>query len=632
MLIQTKQIDPVSLDAFVFNAISGEAFSGILANYIANSGFMGYNVVWTTGGAQTVLGTLTFANSPFVPYVGTSGTAPSRLYVDASIALNISGFSGYATGHFLSAYNAQTVYGYNTFVDAVTVGTPSGSGEAVNIYYLLNVSGALQNQISNVTVNNVVYQTGTQIIGGSKTFANEVYVPIPVTSSGAVPKSYVDSHSSTNGVDLVSNQTISGIKTFVQSPIVPIATSPTQVPQLAQLTALGTVIGGVNGFAGVLTINGTSGASGAVYLNGAGTVTMTQCGSIFYFSGNSAGNTQLYSAQVPLPSGITGISFSFATGFAALPTITCAIENTGTSNTFITPRIYGKSTGSFGIALSAATPDSSYICDFIAIPTFSGGSGFFGLQGAQGNPGSFPNARGAWQAGLVYQPLDFVYQTANSSSYIATTSNISTNANQPLGTGNAFWQIFASGLVGPTGSFAFQGAWSPSFNYVNGYSATNSGSLYGFTGVSSSGITPATGAGWAVLASAGSIGYFINSGTITGNFTNLSFFLSPVSTGLYVAEAFVSRTFNMTGFALASVVSGSGPLFGGVVSGDIYVNDLNNNKTIIQAFTFNSGITSYVSGGLSYVITGMSRMGLDITNTMSGIDKFSVGVFGFGIN
>jgi hypothetical protein len=134
-----------------------------------------------------------------------------------------------------------------------------------------------------------------------------------------------------------------------------------------------------------------------------------------------------------------------------------------------------------------------------------------------------------------------------------------------------------------------------------------------------------------LVAAKGAIGY-LNVNTITGNFTNLSFFLSPANiTGLDLAESIVSRDFYCTGFAIMAVTTGAGPLNGGILSGRLYTRDTSNVKTVFQDFTFTSGAYSYISGNFSQPITGFHRIGIDLRNTLSGIDKVSVGVFGFGV-
>ena len=213
----------------------------------------------------------------------------------------------------------------------------------------------------------------------------------------------------------------------------------------------------------------------------------------------------------------------------------------------------------------------------------------------------------------------------------------------PVGSGSAVNQWYVdhinlTGAQGPTGYWAWQGNYNPNANYAPGTSVFLSGSSYGLTGISgfySSGINPAllTG-GWTYVAQAGGIGSLvIQSGAyITGNFVNLSFFVDPVLTGLDLADAWISRTFQFTGFALGCLTSGNGPYVpGAILSGHIYCRDLNNIKTTLQSFTLNTGVYTSISGGFGIPVTGMYRMGIDLTSTISGISKLAIGAFGFGL-
>lgn len=632
MLINVAQIDSTSLSAFIANSFSGAALSGSLLAYVNASGYLGNSILYVTGGDQIINGNKTFINNPNIPYTGGTGQAITKKYVDDQNGANITNYSGFAQQYFVSVSNNDYISGRKFFTGNLGVGYPIETGDAVNILYLSGVSGVIAAQIGSANLINVVLTSGIQTLSGLFNFTNEVFGIAPTTPSGFATKSYVDNLSITGVVYSTGmDQTISGIKTFVNSPIVPIATNSNQAVQLAQLNALGTVMGGVTGFGGVLSINGTSGASGNVYLQGAGTVTVSQCASIFYISGYTANNTQLYSAYIPIPSGNTGIQFVFNTGFNYLPAITHAIETTGNNNSFITPRIYNKQLTGFYVAFSSGIPDNTYFYNFAALPVISG-SGFLGIQGSQGIAGNSPTPKGAWKAGVVFNTLDFIFQSGVS--YITSQIHISDSTNRPAGTGNAYWQLFSSGAVGPTGYWVYQGDYNTGSIYVNGYSVTYNQSSYGYTGINPiSGVTPdTTNTGWVVMALKGPIGYFINSGIITGNYVNMSFFFDPVGTGLALAEAFVSRTFNITGFALGCVNTGNAPLNGGILSGQLYERTLTNSKNNFQSFAFDTGIYSYVSGGLAWTVTGMSRIGLDVTNTLSGISQFSVGVFGFGIN
>lgn len=639
-MIAVRQINQTELNAAIAAAITGGNFSGMLNAYTAASGYLGPTILYVSGGDQLVHGVKAFESSPLVPFSGANtGSAASQAYVDQKIVFYIDSLSGTITGGFVTLADNQTILGYKIFTGAVGVGVPTQSTHAVPYSVLTYVSGLLQSGIENVTVADAVTLDTDQTVTGRKTFVVSPYVPIPTNPSGAVPLSMLTGVTVGNTVFTTGNQTISGIKTYVQSPLVPLATLPNQAVNLQQLNALGVSMGGVTGFGGVQSLNGSTGsASGAVYLQGAGTVTITQCGAIFYVSGFTANNTQLYSVQIPLASGATGGSFTFPTGsgqaFGTLPTITTTLAVTGSPAGFMRSMVYGATTGGFNIAFESGIPGDGYVLNVNAIPAASG-TGFFGIQGADGRAGASLSSRGVWLAGTVYSNRDWVYQPTVAASYVCTQTHISTAFNAPAGTGSANWAIMSTGTRGPTGLWSYNGIFNTGVAYSYGQSATQNGSTYGYTGVSPiSGISPDTQTGgWTILAKQADVGVFINSGIITGNFVNLSFFLEPVATGLNAAEAFVSRTFQYTGYALGCVTSGTAPEIGNfILSGNVYVRELNNTKTILHSFTFNTGVYSYVSGNLAYTVTGMNRMGVDLTSTLSGISKFSVGLFGFGMD
>lgn len=641
MRINVNQIDGTQLANAINAAVSGSSFSGMLNAYVLASGYLGDALLYVTGGSQSVYGQKTFVSAPIVPYSGApTGSAASQAWVNDRLAYYVASITANITGNYVPVLGDSTVYGKKNFTGAVGVGTPVANGDAVNVALLRIVSGVITSGYSSAGLANAVTTDTTQTISGEKTFTISPKVPSPTSSTDAVNKSYVDALNPTGVVYTTGDQSVSGVKIFLQSPLVPLATQAQQAVSLQQLNALGVSMGPVSGFAGVLSINGSTGAaSGAVYLQGAGTVTVSQCGAVFTVSGITAGLTQFYSAQVPLPSGITGLSYTFPAGsgfgFAATPTVTDSLVLTGSNGGFVNRYIYGLNTSGFNVAFSSAIPSSDFVYHFDAIPT-TGGSGFFGLQGQDGRAGSTLNSRGVWQPGMLFTTYDWVYQTANAASYVCNLTHISTAGNTPGGTGNGYWSILSSGSPGPTGFWVYRGAYDPSAVYSYTNSVTLSGSSYGYTGsFPVSGLSPATNlSGWGVIAAKGDIGYFVNSGIITGNFVNVSFFLDPVNTGLNLAEAFVAQTFLMTGFALGCVTSGSGPSSAGagLLSGSIYTRSFStNSKTTRNSFTFNSGVFSYFSGNMSYPITGMDRIGIDVTNTLSGIEKMSIGVFGFGL-
>lgn len=636
MQIRVKQINQAELSAFVSGSVQGSVASGLVENYVNSSGYLGSTIVYSSGGTQTIEGLKIFVTSPAVPYLVETGQATNRAYVDASGLQLVKNFSGWVDIFYVPKLGNATISGNKTFANPVSVATPTGDTNAIPYSLLKLVSGVLRTGLNNITIATAVEITGNQGISGTKTFFSSPLVPTPTSASGAVNRAYVDSLQILGAVYTSGNQTISGEKTFVSSPIVPVAVSPNQAVQKAQLDALGIVMGGVTGFAGVLSINGTSGASGNVYLQGAGTVTVNQCGPVFYISGNDAEQTQIFSARVPLPNGITGLSYSFgASGLrGGRPSITTSLELTGGIGGFFNHFVYGVTASGFNVAFESGIPNSNYVLNFQAIPLTTGGSGFFSIQGAQGVAGATAKPRGGWFAGTTYSFLDFIYLQDNRTSYIATATHISDSFNKPNGTGNAFWQIFSSGIMGQTGDWVYQGPYSAGTIFRRGYSTTWDDSSYAYTGlIPISGISPdTTSSGWVLIARKGALGYYINSGIVTGNFVNMSYFFEPVGTGLNLAESFVAKDFYFTGFALGCVQSGSRPFFGGILTGNIYQRTPQNSKILlISGFRFDTGQHFAFSGDFSHYITGLNRVGVEITNTISGIEKLSIGMFGFGV-
>ena len=639
MQISVNQINPVELSSFINNIVSGGSVSGFILNYVNNSGYLGDYVLVTTGGSQYVLGQVSFANPIALPYSGGTGESVARLYVDDQIALNVLNLSGVFTSEFMDLVSDQTVNGVKIFNQPIYVLNATDSGQATNLGDLNSVSGILVGLMQSLSFLNAASTTGNNIFSGQNTFSQQILIPVPTSSSGAVPKSYVDNLNITGTVNITGDQTISGIKTFLQPLIVPIGFQSNQAVQKSQLDALGISMGNINGFAGVASINGSTGsASGNVFLQGAGNVSISQCGAVFYISGIDPNVTQLYTAQVGLSSGTSSISFVFSPAFSSKPTITDAIENTiGLTTANFNHTIYNLTAAGFNVSFyPSGVPGNGYVYHFNALPAING-TGFYGLRGQDGRIGPSLNARGAWQQAITYSPLDYIFTSGNNVSYVTTTAHVSSLLNSPSSTGNALWQILASGMQGPSGYWIYQGNYNDNGLYYNQSSVSLNGTTYGYTGSTpTSGIAPdptLTGAGWTILAARGGVGYFINSGIITGNFVNMSFFIDPIQTGLALTEAFISKSFNVTGFALGCVTSGIMPFPGSdILSGALYTRSLNNTLNYFQTFTFNTGIYSFISGGISNTVNGFNRIGVDIYNITSGISKFSIGVFGFGFD
>jgi len=109
---------------------------------------------------------------------------------------------------------------------------------------------------------------------------------------------------------------------------------------------------------------------------------------------------------------------------------------------------------------------------------------------------------------------------------------------------------------------------------------------------------------------------------------DMSFFLDSVQIGDNLFETFVSNNYTVSGVAFGCRTTGSAPLNGGILTGKIYQVDFNNTEQTILNFTFNTGVKYAISGSLNVLVTGKNRVGLSITNTISSIQNFTVGVFG----
>jgi collagen type VII alpha len=213
---------------------------------------------------------------------------------------------------------------------------------------------------------------------------------------------------------------------------------------------------------------------------------------------------------------------------------------------------YSGTVGSLGI-----TPDT--------------GSGWYLIAQSGASGATIVGPTGAWQySGAFNSTTNYFFN--NAVTYIGSTygysGTISSGFLAPTGLG---WYIIAqsgtTGLQGlqgvqglsgvtATGAWQYSGTWVSNITYRLNNAVQYGGATYGFSGSPSSiGAPPNTGSGWYLIAASGSqgvtgatgatgpVGNFINSGTITGNFTNLSFFLDFPYTGLYLGEAFISQAF-----------------------------------------------------------------------------------------
>ena len=352
-LISTRQINPDQLQLAVQQYASGAAFDANILSYLNNSGALG-PVAMTLTGDQTATGIKTFLNSPIVPYSGSTGSAPSRLYVDTRDLVLSGALTGQlstsssaalvAASGVLAAQNVSTSGVLQTAITANGTSITSLSG------YVNGASGALSavrvTGSSTIALANFTGLGGTLVIhsgdkiyisgaagGGSSntSVTGSAAISAPnLTGVGSVVVSYNGTYvlvSGAPGVDAAfsgyvensyvhryGDESITGVKTFVSSPLVPAATIGTQAVNLNQLS----------GTSGVLVA--AQAVTNNYWITGTGVVTTS-----FNASGNinntfsiTSGNTYVYNT------GVTTSTFTIYSGDAS-------VSNSGTAtNTFNT--------------------------------------------------------------------------------------------------------------------------------------------------------------------------------------------------------------------------------------------------------------------------------------------------------
>lgn len=259
MKVNVNQIDSVGLTLFVQQASSGAAFSGSFVNYVASSGWLGPNVVSTTGGSQDVSGVKRFTNPIGVVYAGGTGDTVAQLFVTDRIA-SASGALNTAlttiSGALESGNSAFTVTG-STIVNVANI-TGGGNVQVTLVGGQLVVSGAAGGGSASVQVTGSSAISAPNITGkGSVTATYDgTYVILSgAPSAGGAPNAVF-----TTGVNLLT-----GISyTFTGSPLVAAPTLPSGAVNLVYLSGFsGVMTGAIQATSGVLNFQMT-GASGAL--------------------------------------------------------------------------------------------------------------------------------------------------------------------------------------------------------------------------------------------------------------------------------------------------------------------------------------------------------------------------------
>lgn len=411
---------------------------------------------------------------------------------------------------------------------------------------------------------------GNQTVLGSKTFTGAIGVPYSGTTGQTVARLYVDTF-----VNLVSgfaqtslnnsNNTLSG---FLSS----------------GLTATGaTIVNSLNNLSGLVIANlfTTGSILSAVKVTGSSIIQIANFtglgGTLVIYSGNQ-------------------IFISGAAGGAAGTTVNDPMYVTGNQ------LVSGLKRFISGIEVLNSTSPSG-VTNFAFL---SGVSGVLNAAILAG--GGAPNA--------VFTTGD---QTIGSVKTFTGTILVPDNPALPSGAVNLAYLSGVSGLL------------NRAITGMTGYTQNNTFNITG-TGVTNLTVnnTGTTNNTYNVISGTLNTSDIISIGVITGNFVDVSFFLDPIATGLNLFEAHIAQGFTFTGAAFSCRTSGFGPVTGGgaAMSGKLYQVDSNNTEQTLYNFVFQSGLIYSGSPTFNIYVTGRNRVGLSISNSLSGIEKFAVAIFG----
>lgn len=249
-MIAVNQLNQSQLAAFILANTSGGNFSGILNGYLAGDGYLGENVVYSSGGAQEIDGSKTFVINPTVPYSGATGTAPSTQWVVDYTRTLVYALSGTTTGAYITTNTDQlSIGGVKGFTGAVTLSTPGfNASHAATLGQVSGASGILAAQISAGSVSLATLQatSGSLLTSLADTGAALIARDLAISGALQVLINAGGGGGGANGtgifVQLTGNQIVSGVKTF------------TGMVEVGTPTTLG----------GAVNVSGLSGASGSL--------------------------------------------------------------------------------------------------------------------------------------------------------------------------------------------------------------------------------------------------------------------------------------------------------------------------------------------------------------------------------
>jgi hypothetical protein len=442
---------------------------------------------------------------------------------------------------------------------------------------------------------NVVYTTGNQSLTGIKTFLLSPVVPYSGSASTVTSAQWsIDKLNTLSGyfngnfVQILGTQVISGSKTFMVSVGVANPTTTGDAVNLGYLT-------GVSGVLALATAG--AGAPNAVFRTGDQTISgiKTFTGAVF----GSPTNTG-HAINLGYLTGVSGVIIGQIVGGGGAPNavFTTGDQTVGGLKTF-TGTVFVNSPTNTGHAVN--------------LGYLTGVSGVLAAAGGGGAPNAVFTTGDQTIGGLktftgtvfVNSPtntghaVNLGYLTGVSGVLSAVVGGGTTNYYYITGTGVVTASSFASGNI--TNTFYIT---SGNTNVIN--SGNNTTNTFNITNGSAN----------------------INITGVTGNYVNMSFFYdaTTLQTGLNSLEGFVGRDFFFTGYAIGAYNSGTQGMF----SGSIYQRTRVNTKVKIVDITLTSGMFFTGVGGFVQVVSGMNRVGLDILLIGTGLTGLSVGVFGVG--
>lgn len=400
-LIKPKQLDPSIID-FIRLVTTGDIGAAI-QSYLP-TGYLGPNVLYISGTTQSVLGQKSFVLPITIPYSGGNSQTISKQYITDQVIALQSQISGLGVSSVLHTTGNESAVGTKTF-DFVSGNILGFTGLAlvptINLVASPNIKSAVNLEF--FYNQGILFNTGTQNIGGNKEFV------LPPTILG-------DASSSGDAVKLYQLQ--SG-NNWLQT----------------QINALSAASGSrISGFGGVLSFNGETGNLFAV---GRGTTTVIQRGNVMFISGNtpvlSGSGVYLQQGEQGLMGPYFNLRGPWQTGitYAYLD----VISQSGVS--------WASQTGHMSsLSNQPGTGGAINVAPWYLL--VSGGTGTQGIQGIQGAGGLAFNWRGTWLSTGNYISGDSIFYSGSSYATRSSASGINP-------TGSPWFVVAQAGSINITG-------------------------------------------------------------------------------------------------------------------------------------------------------------------------------------